>query len=173
MRFGCLIPSISSQTSTVNINQSVSVQGDYKSSYISGIFHHCMGFRQNVIFLLFNLHNKSLIFYRHIITDCTPLLHGYINRLTNLQAICLRLSLIHNWPWDFGVFAKPGSRAWSLCDCKCNIRLTSRIHIIIYAYHHLYQGHSIIVFNFNVRVWTFTYRDIYLVHYLSFFYIDL
>lgn len=77
---------------STSINQWV-----YKQITNHRIFRECSiivwDFDKMVIFLLIKLHNKSLIFYRHIITDRTPLLHGYINRLTNLLSLCLRLRI--------------------------------------------------------------------------------
>lgn len=45
--YGCPIPNFSSQTLTVQFNQSVEVRADYVSPSTSGTFYNCMGFQQN------------------------------------------------------------------------------------------------------------------------------
>lgn len=49
--FRCPIREISSATIDVQINQSVVVQSEYSPPYTSGSFYHCLGFRQNSMFV--------------------------------------------------------------------------------------------------------------------------
>lgn len=126
MIFGCPISSFSTQTLTVNINQSVDVQAEYVSQYTPGTFYHCIGFQQNGNFSL-KLHNKiwlykswqevTSIWSRYHIRSYSFAIQVYkpVEKLIvrwSLMKPYSHLAMRVRWPCVCYGFASPGSRGW-------------------------------------------------------------